>query len=377
MNPPQLGQPGVYDLRDYEVSSSFDSVQTSKFQRAIDDVARKRGILYVPPGIYRSGQLKMKSNLTLYLAPGTIIKGTGKVSDYPRGKLGTQQIYLLDCEDVRLRGRGVIDGQGRALRLSTDNADNSRLKLIRSFRATDCIVEDVILRDAGTWAIHLVESSDLRFSNYKLISNTILDDPTFPWEPNTDGFDPDNSSHVIIENGFVSCSDDAIAVKLKHGKLDDMDDIQFRNNVVWTVKSALKIGTEVYDHKMTNIVFENNEVVHADRGISVYCYRGATIENPKWINNYFEFIGGNIKRMNMEIKIKDDEGKGYLNDVLIKDNTFECFSQNPSRLRGLDSTHVINGVTFDNLVIAGKRRTSLADAQITDNNSHLKNVSFK
>ena len=375
-NPPQPGQPRVYSLRNYGVSSSLDSVQTWKIQRAVDDVAAKRGILYVPPGIYRSGELRMRSGLTLYLAPGAVIKGTREVSDYPRGELGTQQIYLLDCQGIRIRGRGVIDGQGRALRVSTDNSADGRMKLIRSLRATDCIVEGVVLRDAGTWAIHLIESSGLQFDNYKLISNTIIDAPGFPWEPNTDGFDPDNSSRVIIENGFVSCSDDAIAVKLKHGTLNDMDDIQFRNNVVWTVKSALKIGTEVVDRKMTNIVFENNEVIHADRGIVVYCYRGATIENPKWINNYFERIGDNTKEMNMEIKIQDDGGRGYLNNVFIKDNTFERFSPNPSRLRGLDGEHVLDGVVFDNLVIAGKKRMSPADAQISVNN-YVRDISFR
>lgn len=375
-DPPQPGQPGVYSLRNYGVSSSLDSVQTWNIQRAVDDVAAKRGILYVPPGIYRSGELRMKSGLTLYLAPGAVIKGTGEVSDYPRGELGTQQIYLLDCRDIRIRGRGVIDGQGRALRISTDNSADGRMKLIRSLRATDCIVEGVVLRDAGTWAIHLIESSDLQFDNYKLISNTIIDDPGFPWEPNTDGFDPDNSSRVIIENGFVSCSDDAIAIKLKHGTLNNMDDIRFRNNVVWTVKSALKIGTEVVGRKMTNIVFENNEVIHADRGIVVYCYRGATIENPKWINNYFERIGDNTKEMNMEIKIQDDGGRGYLNNVFIKDNTFERFSPNPSRLRGLDGEHVLDGVVFDNLVIAGKKRMSPADAQISVNN-YVRDISFR
>ncbi|MFC1793284.1 glycosyl hydrolase family 28 protein, partial [Planctomycetota bacterium] len=277
---------------------------------------------------------------------------------------------------VRIAGRGVLDGRGRALRYATENAGDGRLKLIRSFRARNIVVEDVLLRDAGTWSIHLIESSDLRFTNTKLISNTILDEPGFPWEPNTDGFDPDNSSRVIIENGFVSCSDDAIAVKLRYGTLRDMDNVLFRNNVVWTVKSALKIGTEVVDHKMTNIVFENNEVIHADRGIVVYCYRGATIENPRWINNYFERIGENNKQMNIEIKIQDVEGRGHLNDVLIKDNTFERFSPNPSSLRGLDGKHMIDGVVFDNLVIAGKKQTSLNEAEITSN-EHVKNVFFK
>jgi hypothetical protein len=79
--------------------------------------------------------------------------------------------------------------------------------------------------------------------------------------------------------------------------------------------------------------------------------------------------------MNMEIKIQDDGGRGYLNNVFIKDNIFERFSPNPSRLRGLDGEHVLDGVVFDNLVIAGKKRTSLADAEITTN-SFVRNASF-
>ena len=300
---PELGQPGVRDIRDYGVYDSLDAVQTTAIQRAIDDAARDEGVLYIPPGSYRAGELRLRSGLSVYLAPGAVLRGSGDVSDYPRGELGTQQIYLLDCHGVRITGRGVIDGQGRALRLSADNSTNSRMKLIRSLRAENCAVTGVILRDAGTWSVHLVESNDIRFANYKLLSNAILDDPGFPWEPNTDGFDPDNSSRVIIEDGFVSCSDDAIAVKLKFGALRDMTDIAFRRNVVWTVKSALKIGTEVRDHRVVDVAFEDNDVIHADRGIAVYCYRGATVESATWVGNHFEHIGGDIKQMNVEIKI--------------------------------------------------------------------------
>lgn len=77
----------------------------------------------------------------------------------------------------------------------------------------------------------------------------------------------------------------------------------------------------------------------------------------------------------MEIKIRDEGAKGYVNNVLIKDNTFENFSPNPSDLRGLNPEHVLNGVKFDNLVIAGKQRTSLTDAKITIND-FVRNLSF-
>lgn len=375
-SPPQPGQAGVQDLTKLGVTSSLDTVQTSAIQHAIDDVAAKKGVLFVPRGIYRTGELTMKSNLTLHLAPGAILKGTGNLADHPSGKFGTQLLHFLDCQNVRIQGRGVIDGQGRALRLSANNSSLSRSKLLRSYRANNCIVEDVIFRDSGTWGVHLVESSDLRFTNFKLISNTIRDDPRFPWEPNTDGFDPDNSSRVLIENGFISCNDDAIAVKLRYGTRRDMDDIQVRNNVIWTVKSALVIGTEVADRTLTNVVFDHNEVIHADRGISMNCYFGATILNPRWLNNHFEFIGGDIKRMHIEIKIREEEGRGHIRDVLIKDNTFEREAENSSKLQGLDAEHEIVGVTIDNLVVAGKKRTSAADARISISR-HVRGLSFR
>ena len=369
-------QVNMHELTQFGVKSSAVTVQTAAIQHAIDEVAAKKGVLLVPPGIYRTGELRMKSHLTLHLAPGAVLKGTGSVTDHPVGELGTQLIHFIDCENVRIQGRGVIDGQGRALRLSGQNASASRSKLIRSLRARNIVMEGVILRDSGTWGVHLIESENLRFSGVKLISNTIYDDPAFPWEANTDGFDPDNSSHVLIEKCFISSNDDSIAVKLRYGVRRDISDIVFRDNVCWTVKSALKIGSEVYEKKLTDVRFENNDVVHADRGIVVYDYSGSVIESACWTGNHFEFIGGDTKRMLMEIKVQEQEGKGGMREVLIKDNVFEQTAEKPSRLQGLDAEHEISRVTFDNLVIAGKKCLSTDEARI-EIRKHVRDVVFK
>lgn len=371
---PATGQ--VFDLAKLGVTSSADKVQTAAIQSAIDTVAAKRGVLQVPPGIYRTGELRMKSNLTLYLAPGAILKGTGNLADHPVGEFGTQFIHFLDCENVRICGGGVIDAQGRALRLSGKNASTSRSKLIRSFRAKNIIVEDVILRDSGTWGVHLIESEHLRFTGVKLISNTKHDDPDFPWETNTDGFDPDNSSRVLIERCFVSSNDDSIAVKLRYGTRRDVSNIVFRDNVCWSVKSALKIGSEVYEKSLSNVRFENNDVIRADRGIVVYAYDGGTVEDVLWQGNRYEFIGGDTKRMLMEIKLNEGEGKGQLRRLLIKNETFEREAEKQSRLQGLDASHMLDDVSFENLVIAGKKRVSANDARI-EVSRHVGKVEFK
>lgn len=371
-----LAKEGIFDLQSFGVISSADKVQTKAIQAAIDEVAVKKGTLLVPPGIYRTGELRLQSNLRIHLAAGAILKGTGSLEDHPTGEFGTQLIHFLDCENVRITGRGVIDAQGRALRLSGKNASATRSKLIRSFRARNIVVEDVILRDSGSWGVHLIESEDLRFTGVKLISNTIHDDPGFPWECNTDGFDPDNSSRVIIERCFVSSNDDSIAVKLRYGTRRDVSDIVFRDNVCWTVKSALKIGSEVYEKRLSNVIFENNNVIRADRGIVVYAYDGGTVENVLWCGNYHEFIGGDTKRMHMEIKLNEGEGKGQLSGLLIQNETFEREAENRSKLQGLDSGHQLDGVTFDNLLIAGKKCRDANDARI-EVSRHVRGVVFK
>ena len=375
-NAPKPGEAGVLTVSDYGVISSADQTQTAALQRAIDDATTKKATLYLPPCVYRTGRLDLKSNTSLYLAAGAILQGTGVQADYPRTTGGAQQIHIGDAENVRIFGRGVIDGNGQALRKAGNNASASKAKLIVTNRSRNVVIEDVLLREAGVWCVHLIESSDLRVANVKLISMTRAEAPpgadeagTF-YGGNTDGFDPDNSSRVLIENCFISCDDDAIAVKLRNGTRRDMEHVVFRNNVVWTMCSALKIGTEVNEKTVRNVSFENNDIVHADVGIAVWCWRGGNVENARWTGNHFEGIatvkkdGPNAKKANLRLTIRNVEGAGQVRNLLIKDNTFEKFAPEDSLIDGLDADHVFDGVTIENLTIAGAARRSADDAKV-------------
>lgn len=384
---PKPGAPGVYSLEDYGVTSSPDDSRTADIQRAIDDVAARRGVLFVPPGVYRAGRLELRGGLSLYLAPGAIICGTGRMADYPRVAGRVAQLNLVDDADVRIFGRGVIDGNGQALRRDGGNTLESRVRLFVTLRSRNLVVEDVILREAGSWGVHMIESEDMRFSGVKLVSMTRAehDEAGGPfYGTNTDGFDPDNSSRIRIEDCFISCDDDGIAVKLTGGKLRDSGDIRFSRNVVWTMCSALKIGTEIAGRTISDVVFEDNDVVHADVGIAVWCWRGGTVENARWINNHFEAIGvvpkesPHKKETNIRLTIRNvqNHGAGHIRNLLIKDNVFARHSPNDSMLQGFDDEHLIDGVVFDNLVIAGQKRTDADDARMTVSR-FTENIEFK
>jgi polygalacturonase len=61
---------------------------------------------------------------------------------------------------------------------------------------------------------------------------------------NTDGFDPDSSNNMLMEDCFIYAGNDAFAVKTsnKAGLQRDTTNNAFRNNAVLTRKSALQPG---------------------------------------------------------------------------------------------------------------------------------------
>ena len=123
-------------------------------------------------------------------------------------------------------------------------------------------IYDVILRDAGGFTIHMLNSSNLTMKGYKIINDLSL--------PNEDGTDPDGCNGVVVDDVFMYTSDDAIAVKADH---QICENIMVKNCVFWTVKSALKVGSDPY-FGARNIVFQNNDVVYADRALALYSGKG-------------------------------------------------------------------------------------------------------
>ena len=138
---------------------------------------------------------------------------------------------------------------------------------------------------------------------------------------NTDGFDPDASKNVLIDHCFAYCSDDNIAIKTTNngGLLQNCESITVSNCVFLTKKSSLKVGTETKGAIMQNILFQNNHVVEADRGMALYCSDGALFQDIRFIGNYFEKGFADSQKKAIHFQIKNRSGAGQIRNVLIKD----------------------------------------------------------
>lgn len=326
-------------------------------QEAFDAASGSGKTLVVPEGEYACGTLRIGDNSDIYIAKGAVIRATGNRADFPCDedrleadrinrpesysdngeKMTFSRMILIEGEHIRLRGRGVIDGNGTVLR-----AQGKPANLIRVRNSKDVLIEGLILRNPAAWNTHILGSTNVTVRGVKIINDPLV--------PNTDGIDPDSSSDVIVENCFAYCSDDNIAIKSTNNSdiLRNVDNIIVRYCVFLTRKSSLKIGTETKSERIGNIKFEGNQVLECDRAFVLYCNDGAEFSDIVFRNNIVEKNWPDSQRKLIHFKISERSGKGRIHDVKIEGcRVLEPFPR-ISEIIGLDSEHQIENIVIKN-----------------------------
>ncbi len=385
-NVPRIGDANVISVLDYVKADAEDTLQTEALQRALDEASRTGKTLVFPRGVYRTGTLTVGSNSNIYLAEGALVKGSENRDDYPsdggraeadhinnkanysdNGEFMTfSRLILVDnAEKVHIWGRGIIDGSGTVVR-----AQGKPANLLRIRNSKDVLIEGIILRDPAAWNTHILHSERVTVRGVKVLNDFAV--------PNTDGFDPDASRDVLIEKCFAYCNDDNIAIKTTNNMnlLQDLERVTVRGCVFITRKSSLKVGTETKARRMSDILFEDNDIVECDRGLALYCYDGASFENIRFVNNRIERNFPDNQRKAIHFQILNRSGKGYIRNVLIKDCAFGIRFPNGASMGGLDAEHCIDGVVFDGVTVAGKPVRSLSDLGMAEPR-FVKNVEIR
>lgn len=349
---PSPGDDGVVDAADFVRGNTGGALETENIRAAVEAVG-EGGTLYFGPGVYLSGTLTLKSDMTLYLAGGAVLKGSSDPADFPAEEQSGHWSNLAflnipDCRNVRVAGFGTIDANGAVIRALQHGP---HLLVIRD--SENVTVEDVFVRDPAAWNTHPINCDNVTLRNIKMLNNRDV--------LNTDGFDISSSRNVIVENCFAYTSDDAVVIKSYGDK--QASDIIVRGNVLLPKKSALKVGTET-EADITNVTFIDNDVIECDRGMSLYVEDGSRLANVSYINNRFESYYPDARRRLLDFYIWDRNGGGRIENVLIKDCQADMKWPRSSTMIGLDGQNAIRGVRFENFRLAGKVCTSLEEADI-------------
>lgn len=342
---PKVNEPFIpantVNLKDFGAVNGGYVLNTKAFADAIDALSKKGGgKLIIPPGIWLTGPIILKSNIELHAQTGSLIKFSTDKTLYPIIETSFEGINTWRCispiygknlENVAFTGNGVWDGSGEAWRQvkkskltdeqwkkfvasggvlnakkdswypseqylkGANGADQNirhDLKTKEDFEAIHDFLRPVLVsiqnskrvlfdgpvfQNSPAWNIHPLLIEDL------IVRNVTVRNPWF--SQNGDGLDVESCKNVIIENSSFDVGDDAICIK--SGKDKDgrdrgvpCENIIVKNNIVYHGHGGVTVGSEM-SGGVKNLHVSNCTFMGTDVGLRFKSTRGrgGVVEN--------------------------------------------------------------------------------------------------
>jgi polygalacturonase len=237
--------PFVFNVGAFGAVGDGKTLCTAAIQAAIDVCSKAGGgTVVVPPGVYLTGPVFLKSHMVFDVMAGATLLGSGNFSDYPtmagrwEGLDRTIYASLLtgsDLENVTIQGRGTLDGQGpiwwdafrktmalrRQMNLLEREPENPpgsplawpRARMINLYRSKNIVIRDLTIVNSPSWNIHPVDCENVLIDGVSIVNPKT--------SPNTDGIDPESCRNVRISNCYISTGDDCIVIKSGYKYIPD------------------------------------------------------------------------------------------------------------------------------------------------------------
>jgi len=277
----------------------------------------------------------ISSNTTVYLAPGAVVNG---------------KFICNNVENVRFIGRGYIDNPVRGFELT---------------HSKNIEIDGITVINPDHYTVFGGEVNGLKVNNLKAFSCK-------GW---SDGIDLMSCSNVEIKDVFMRNSDDCIALYAHRWTYyGDVKNIKVSDVILWAdIAHPINIGGHGKDNIIEDLIFTNIHILHHDEDdrnyqgcISICVADGNIVQNSNfeniWNDNIEEGQLFNF-RVLFNPKYSVSPGGGIKN-IKVKNVYYTGYGENPSIVEGYDNDRQVEGVTFENIVINGKRVKTLDDANI-------------
>jgi len=308
----------LIDIRSFGCFAGGAFLNTKNIQAAIDSAARSGGgRVFIPPGTFMTGTIRLCDNVDLYLERGAVLKGSPHIEDYMLNGRVVGMIFTQNAKNVSISGFGTIDGNSDAFmdlsrfktidnegkkwtrqkdrfRLADSSGDGPYVPKDRPFQMiifSDCrnvTVRDVTILNSPLWALHFADCDGVLATKLRIRCDLRV--------PNNDGIDLTSCSNAIISDCDFRTGDDCIAITgyQHHHDLPGFKDIpHISENITVTNctmvsrSAAIRIGG--FDqNSMRNYVFSNITITHSNRGIGIFARDAGSIENILFTNIIIE-----------------------------------------------------------------------------------------
>jgi polygalacturonase len=319
----------VYSVKDYGAIPDGQTLNTSAFEKAIEACAGAGGgTVEVPPGLWLTGPIQLKSNINFRVERGALILFTTDHTQYPMipssnsssSYVPASPIYGYDLKNIAITGDGIIDGAGDSWRpvkkekttesqwrnfVSSGGAISKDGKIwwpTKEAMDGEDFLKDLKQKNSNPSAADYEPARDflrpymlylVNCENVLLENITLRNSPKFVfypnhcnnltmrgvtifnewWAQNGDGIDISACKNVMIYKCTVSAGDDGICMKSGGSKNDAAGSFNLENVIVagcnvYHAHGGFVIGSNT-DGGMRNIFVSNCNFDGTDAGIRV------------------------------------------------------------------------------------------------------------
>jgi unsaturated rhamnogalacturonyl hydrolase len=381
---------------------------TAALAAAIDACTKAGGgRVVVPAGEWLTGAVRLKSNVNLHVAAGATLRWTFDLDKYPvvftrwegvECMNYSPFIYAYGEENIAITGTGTLDGGADwdtwwSWNLRTDNPRKQKVdrdaliqmgetnvpveqrvfgpghflrpNFIQPYHCKNILIEGVTILRSPMWEIHPVLSSNITVRGVKITSHG----------PNNDGFDPESSRDILVEDTIFDTGDDCIAIK--SGRNGDgrrvnvpSENIVVRNCVMKDGHGGVVLGSECTGG-IRNVFVENctMDSPDLDRALRFKnnAVRGGILENVFMRNVKVGRVGEAVLTIDL---LYEEGAKGAFKPVVRNvqlDNITSTASPRVLFIRGFDGA-VIENIRISNSTFQGVTETEVV--------SHARNLTF-
>lgn len=273
----------VFNVRDYGAQGDGVTLDTEAIQKAVDDAAYTGGTVLLSGGTFFSGEIKLRSDITFFVAPDATLLGTQDHSKYPlreprtslcaHRQLGRGLLYGENVKNVTVTGGGMLDGNGLyRFKMNDPVSDrrelDARPDIVYITYSNNITIENINFKSSAFWTVVPLSSGNVTLRNLNLdCMNT----------PNRDGIDPVDCHDMTVENCRVMAGDDGLCFKSS----DPVGcyNIDVRNMMIQSLASGIKFGTDTY-YCLKDAHISDCTVKNVNRcGVSLETVDGAAVEN--------------------------------------------------------------------------------------------------
>ena len=302
------------------------------------------GVIYYGPGVHNPGKINLVSNMTMYIAGGAVVNA---------------DIYGSDLKDVTITGRGIIQGKIEMTRCSNFN------------------VSGIFIRNTKGWTNTLTDCHKSGYRNVKVFSYEAI--------YSVDGINPVSCTNFTIDDCFMRCRDDCVAIKSGDMKLR-VDSIHVSNCVMvgWACSDGITIGFELNGGPVENIFVKNCDILYArgDGRTQGHSAFSIVCDGPAMVQNiHFEDIRveNQVEFKNLEFIVTDGtlygtDPPGHIKDVFMKNISWENETK-PFIISGYSPDNMVEDIEFNNCTVGEKPLSSINDADIRTNR-FARNIKF-